>query len=132
MLERVCPQCGAANAAEQPRCHACGSSINQSLQRSPRAALATRRVQLPVQWQQTGRVVALGLLSVAAEAGLYWLSQRRQQRPATERMLEIRHNKPDTGSVIPRVLQQRIVERWANGQLQERTIERTVWLEPDK
>jgi len=132
MLERVCPRCGAANATQQSRCHACGSSMEQSLQRSSRTALATRRVQLPAHWQQTGRVVALGLLSIAAEAGLHWLSQRRQQRPVTERIVEHRHNKPDTTSLMPRVLQQRITERWQAGQLQERTIERTVWFEPNE
>jgi hypothetical protein len=131
MLERMCPQCGAANTTDQRRCHACGSSIEQPIQRFSRAALVTRRAQLPAHWQQTGRIVALGLLSVAAEAGLHWL-QHRQQRSTTEQITQHRHNKSDATALMPRVLQQRIVERWQGGHLQERTIERTVWLDSDK
>lgn len=121
MLERICPQCGATNAAEQRRCHACGSSMDQSIQRSTRAALSPRRAQLPAHWQQTGRVVALGLLSIAAEAGLQWLSQRQRTAIAPR----------NKGQQIV-AAQQRIVERWHNGQLQERTIERTLWFEPNE
>ncbi len=122
MLERVCPQCSAANPPEQRRCTACGTSMEQMLQPTARAAMITsRRIQLPHHWQHTGRVVALGLLSVAVDAGLHWLQQRQQTirapRPANQRIV---------------VAQQRVLEHWHDGQLHTRTIERTVWLEPDK
>lgn len=121
MLERVCPHCGAVNALDHHHCRACGHLIVAPMQRSSRATLATRRIQVPAHWQQTGRVVALGLLSVAAEAGLYWLQQR--QRSLT--------GAPRTNSQHIVAAQQRIVEHWQGGQLRERTIERTVWFEPD-
>lgn len=121
MLERMCPQCSAANPADQRRCSTCGTGMEQTLQPATPVALTPRRVQLPAHWQHTGRVVALGLLSIAVDAGLQWLQQRQQtggaMRPANQRVV---------------VAQQRIVERWQGGELRERTIERTVWLEPER
>jgi hypothetical protein len=90
------------------------------LQRQATTALGLRSIRLPAEWQHTGRVVALGVLTVAAEAGLQWL-QRRQQPSAP----------PATSGQRVVALQQRIIERWQAGQLQERTIERTVWLDPN-
>lgn len=122
MLERLCPQCGAANAITRTQCAACGTSIEQPLQQRARAGLSLRSVRLPAHWQQTGRVVALGLLTVAAEAGYQWL-QRRQSSPASQ-------PPPAGGRVV--ALQQRIIEHWDRGQLRERTIERTVWLDREQ
>ena len=122
MLERVCPQCNAANPAEQRRCSTCGTGMEQTLQPASRAArITSRRVQLPAHWQHTSRALALGLLSVAVDAGLHWLQQRQQTVGA-----------PRTANQRIVVAQQRIVEHWHDGQLRERTTERTVWLEPER
>lgn len=122
MLERVCPQCNAANPAEQRQCSTCGTGMEQPLQPASGAAtILARRVQLPAHWQHTGRVVALGLLSVAVDAGLHWLQQRQQTGGA-----------PRTANQRVVAAQQRIVERWQGGELRERTIERTVWLETER
>jgi hypothetical protein len=95
--------------------------MEQTLQPASGATHVARRVQLPAHWQQTGRVVALGLLSVAVDAGLHWLQQRQQTGGA-----------PRTANQRVVVAQQRIVERWHGGQLHERTVERTVWLDPER
>jgi len=96
--------------------------MEQTLQPTSHAATSlARRIQLPAHWQHTGRVVALGLLSVAVDAGLHWL-QQRQQTSGTPRTVNQR--------IV--VAQQRIAERWQGGELRERTIERTVWLEPER
>ena len=121
MLERVCPTCNAANPAELHQCSSCGTGIEQTLQQSFRTAtLLARRIQLPAHLQHTGRVVALGLLSVAVDAGLHWLQQRQQTA-----------GPPRTANQRVVAAQQRIVEHWQGGQLRERTVERTVWLEPE-
>ncbi len=121
MLERICPRCGAANASDQRRCSDCGEQIEQPLQRRSPAPLNLRTIRLPAHWQQTGRVVALGLLTVAAEAGLHWLQRRQHTAPASL---------PSHQRVV--ALQQRIIEQWQGGQLQQRTIERTVWFSAEQ
>jgi hypothetical protein len=95
--------------------------MEQPLQRRAPTALSQRASRLPARWQQTRRVVALGLLTVAAEAGVQWLQRRQHPNAAPVRSQD---------RVV--ALQQRIIERWNGGQLQERTIERTVWLEPNR
>lgn len=127
MLERICPECGAANASDQRCCSDCGEPIEQPLARRSPAALNLRTIRLPAQWQQTGRVVALGLLTVAAEAGIHWLQRRQQASPPSL---------PSPASLRSQqrivALQQRIIEQWQGGQLQQRTIERTVWFSPEQ
>ena len=127
MLERICPECGAANASDQRSCSDCGEQIEQPLARRSPAALNLRTIRLPAHWQQTGRVVALGLLTVAAEAGIHWLQRRQHASPASLPA-------PATLRSQQRIvaLQQRIIEQWQGGQLQQRTIERTVWFSPEQ
>lgn len=122
MLERVCSRCGAANGTHQHRCQQCAAPLAQPLQRFSRTSLAPRRTLLPAHWRQAGRTVALGVVAVAVEAGLHWLHQRHRS-PAGPQI--------NTGQRVV-AAQARITTRWQNGQLQEQTIERTVWFERDQ
>ncbi len=123
MLERICPRCDAGNPSEQAYCGHCGACLDQPLAQRPAAALARRSWQIPAQWKQAGKVVALSAASIAAEAGLAWLQRRQQQ--ASQRQLA-----PTTARVI--ALGWRVSETWQDGRLQQRVEEQVVWLEPDR
>lgn len=121
MIERICPRCQTANPELQRFCGNCGTSFEQPLRRWIGGGLALRPIKIPVRWRQTGRMMALGVATLTAEAGIAWLRRRQSSySPA-----------PSSSSRIY-ALQQRVIERWAKGQLQERTIEQTVWLAPSE
>jgi hypothetical protein len=124
MVERICPQCASSNPAIQPYCGQCGTALEQLLARRAAHPLARRLSNLPAHWKQTGKVVALGVATLAAEAGMAWLQNRQQQ-------VHRRQSSPaDSARVI--ALGRRVSERWQNGVLQERIEERVVWIQPDK
>ena len=122
MIERICPHCDAGNPSEQAYCGHCGTPLEQPLVRRSAAALAPRPIRIPAQWKQTGKVAALGVAALAAEAGIAWL-QRRQQQAA----------RPPAAQTSARViaLGWRVTETWHGGQLQQRTEERVAWLMPE-
>ncbi|WP_026369546.1 hypothetical protein [Kallotenue papyrolyticum] len=124
MVERLCPLCNATNAPTQTHCAGCGAALEQPL-RPRRAAQLTRRApRLPARWQRHGRLVALGLATLAADVALAWLQHRQQlpvPRPAT----------PAAGQAPrPIALGRRVSEVWQNGQLQQRVEEQIVWFAP--
>jgi hypothetical protein len=121
VIERICPRCQTANPELQHFCGNCGAPFEQPLRRWTGSALALRPLKIPARWRQTGRVIALGAATLAAEAGIAWL--RRQQSS---------YAPPLISSSKVYVLQQRVIERWSKGELQERTLEQTVWLAPDE
>lgn len=125
MIERVCPHCRAGNASDMAWCGACGAALEQPLARRPTGALTRRTFHLPAQWKESGKVVALGVATVAAEIGVAWLQRRWQQppppRPAT--------TPAQRGRVI--AIGRRVSERWSNGQLQQRSEEQVIWFAPD-
>ncbi len=123
MIERICPRCQTANRGLQRFCDNCGTPFEQPLRRWTGSALALRSIKIPARWRQTGRVMALGIATLAAEAGIAWL--RRSQSQSS-------YSSPPVSSSNIYALQQRVVERWSKGQLQERIVERTVWLAPDE
>jgi hypothetical protein len=126
MVERVCSQCEAGNPSEQRFCGQCGSPLSQALAQRPATPLTRRSIQIPAHWKQTGKVVALGVATVAAEAGLAWL-QRHQQLPlARPRTMS---QQPQRARVI--ALGRRVSETWVGGQLQHRTEEQVMWIAPD-
>lgn len=126
MIERICPQCGGGNPERQAYCGDCGAALQpQPLTRRPAAALARRSVQIPARWRETGKVVALGLAAVAAEAGIALLNRRQNAAPHP-----LARPPQPSGRVI--AVGHRISQTWHNGQLQHRTEERVVWIAPDQ
>ncbi len=82
-----CLRCRHANPPENRFCGWCGASLEGSHELVPRresAATAVRRT-LPVKLGPAGRVVAVGLVTLAAEVGLSWLRHRTkaEERPLT-------------------------------------------------
>jgi hypothetical protein len=93
---------------------------------------------LPVPWKQMGKTVALGLASLAAEAGMAWLRRKidtinvpasnvpTSNVPAqTHTLLPAVRPAPSQGSVT--IVSQRTVEIWDQGSLTRHTVERTFW-----
>jgi hypothetical protein len=127
MVERVCPRCDAGNSSEQRYCGQCGSPLSQALAQRPASALTQRSIQIPARWKETGKVVALGVATVAAEVGLAWL-QRQQQAPLA-RPRSMNRSQPQRARVI--ALGRRVSETWVGGQLQHRSEEQVMWMVPD-
>jgi hypothetical protein len=124
MVERICPRCESANLATHARCAQCGAALEQSLALRPSHALSKRVPRLPAQWKQHGRIVALGVATLAAQIAVDLLNRRQQHivplRPAPQTT--------QTARVV--ALGQRVSETWRDGQLQQRVVEQVVWLAP--
>lgn len=124
MVERICSRCEGGNPSENLYCGHCGAAFDQPLVQRPAQPLAQRSWQVPAEWRQASKVVALGAATLAAEAAVAWL--HRRQKPivrATQPQL------PAAARVI--ALGWRITETWQGGQLQERVQEQVMWLEPE-
>jgi hypothetical protein len=83
----ACPRCRHANPPENRFCGWCGASLESSHELVPRregALTAARRI-LPAKLGPASRVVAVGLVTLAAEVGLSWLRQTTiaEERPLT-------------------------------------------------
>lgn len=63
-VKRLCPVCGAANAMERARCHACGADIQPQLP-------VPSGSNLPVPWKQVGTSLAVSASVLALRAGLH-------------------------------------------------------------
>lgn len=130
MVERICPRCDAANPSEHAYCGQCGAGFDQPLARRPGSALAPRSWQVPDQWRQAGKVVALGAATIVAEVGLAWLQRRQQNSRSTQQpdSYPLATRMPTTARIV--ALGWRVSETWQDGQLQERVQEQVMWLEP--
>ncbi len=122
MVERICPRCDRDNPSDHTYCGHCGVALEQSLAQRVPSALARRTAQLPVQWKQAGKVVALGVATVAVEAGLALL-QRRQQG--------IVKAQPNVQRARVIAVGRRVTETWYGGQLQHRTDEQVMWFQSE-
>ena len=73
-----CLRCRHANPPENRFCGWCGASLESSHELVPRreSALTAVRRTLPAKLGPVGKVVAVGLVTLAAEVGLSWLRQR--------------------------------------------------------
>jgi Double zinc ribbon len=73
-----CLQCRHANPPENRFCGWCGASLKSSQKLIPRreGALTAARRTLPAKLGPVGKVVAVGVVTLAAEVGLTWLRQR--------------------------------------------------------
>lgn len=76
-----CPQCRHGNPPENHFCGACGvalESIGQLVRRPENSPTMARRSLLPAELKPVGRALAVGLATLAAEAGLAWLRRRAE------------------------------------------------------
>jgi hypothetical protein len=73
-----CLRCHHANPPGNRFCGWCGASLKSSHELVPRreGALTAVRRTLPAKLGPAGKVVAMGLVTLAAEVGLSWLRQR--------------------------------------------------------
>jgi hypothetical protein len=82
-----CPQCHHANPPENRFCGRCGASLESSHELVPRreGTLTAVRRTLPAKLGLASKVVAVGLVTLAAEVGLSWLRHRTkaEERPVT-------------------------------------------------
>jgi hypothetical protein len=82
-----CPRCRHANPPENGFCGRCGASLEWGHELVPRreGALTAVRRTLPAKLGPAGKVVAVGLVTLAAEVGLSWLRRRTRSegRPST-------------------------------------------------
>ncbi|MBC8162044.1 MAG: zinc ribbon domain-containing protein [Roseiflexaceae bacterium] len=134
MVERVCPACQHGNPLENHFCGQCGQSLEQQLPavRQP-AALLRASAALPVPWKQVGKTVAIGLATLAAEAGVAWLRRKAEHvnLPAvpatapTRALATTRPSQPASDAVT--VVSQRVLEVWEQGDLTRKVVERTFW-----
>ena len=86
-----CPQCRHGNPPENRFCGACGTSLTvgeQLVRRPENGPIPASEGLLPAELKPLGRALAVGLATLAAEAGLAWLRRRadgsdRPSLPAT-------------------------------------------------
>jgi hypothetical protein len=73
-----CLRCHHANPPGNRFCGWCGASLKSSHELVPRreGALTAARRTLPAKLGPAGKVVAVGVVTLAAEVGLSWLRQR--------------------------------------------------------
>jgi hypothetical protein len=86
-----CPLCLYGNPSENRFCGSCGASLTSSGQLVPHRenSPATTVRALTAKLSPTGKALAVGLATLAAEAGLFWLRRRveradRAPLPATQ------------------------------------------------
>lgn len=134
MVERICPACQHGNPLENRFCGACGSSLSPDAL-APRAEAALTIAGRPIpttQIAEVGKVVALGLATIAAEAGIAWLRRRAERAgapaPAAQQPAAAVVPKTDpAASNVVTIISQRVVEVWEQGGLARQVVERHVW-----
>ncbi len=92
-----CLRCRHANPPENRFCGWCGASLESSRELAPRreGALTAVRRTLPAKLGPAGKVVAVGLVTLAAEVGLSWLRHRTR---AEERLLTLTSRQADSAA----------------------------------
>jgi hypothetical protein len=135
MVERICPACQHGNPLDNRYCGACGGSLqHDALARTGTTAITIAGQQIPVdQIKQVGKVLAVSLATVAAEAGMAWLRRRaevaRLPAVAVSPQQAAAIIKPDAELVrnTVTIVSQRVVEVWEHGALARQVIEKHVW-----
>lgn len=134
MVERICPACQHGNPLENRFCGACGGSLSpDALAPRPQTTLTIAGRTIPTtQIAEVGKVVALGLATVAAEAGIAWLRRRAERAglpaPAAQRPTAAIVPQADpTAAKVVTIISQRVVEVWEQGGLARQVVERHVW-----
>lgn len=147
MVERICPQCQYGNSLENRFCARCGTNLEHPhlpARHVHEGDLMLAGSQLPAQWKQVGKAMAMSLAALAAEAGMTWLRRRVERMKATPPTLQAppaqqslsvpQMTRPALPTHAPArpdekvtIFSQRIVETWEHGTLTRQTIERTIW-----
>jgi hypothetical protein len=138
MVERICPACRHGNPLENRYCGACGAALTEQEALAPReqSALAPRNFPLalsPMQMRQIGAALALGVATLAVEAGRAWLRHRMGASSAASAIttVPVPVVSPPTVttpvSVTTTIISQRVVEIWERGELVRQVVERHVW-----
>lgn len=82
-----CPRCSRTNPPENRFCGGCGTSLQSSGELIPRreGSLTVAGRALPEKLGPASKAIAVGLATLAAEVGLYWLRHRTkaEERPST-------------------------------------------------
>jgi hypothetical protein len=82
-----CPRCSRSNPPENRFCGGCGASLQSSGELVPRreGSLTVAGHALPEKLGPFGKALAVGLATLAAQVGLYWLRHRSrsEERPST-------------------------------------------------
>ncbi len=76
-----CPQCRRGNSPDNRFCGACGAAFEsgeQLVRWTEERPITARRALLPAELKPVGRALAVGLATLAAEAGLAWLRRRAE------------------------------------------------------
>lgn len=134
MVERICPACQHGNHLENRFCGACGNPLRpDALASRPQTTLTIAGRTLPTtQIADLGKVVALGLVTVAAEAGLAWLRRRAERAGVPAPVVQqptaaIAPRSDPTAAHVVTIISQRVVEVWEQGGLTRQVVERHVW-----
>ncbi|MEI8306178.1 MAG: zinc ribbon domain-containing protein [Chloroflexales bacterium] len=135
MVERICPACQHGNPLDNRYCGACGEPLqHDALARAGVTAITIVGQQIPVaQIKQAGKVLAVGLATVAAEAGLSWLRRRSEvsRLPAVgakpQSMAAIAKADAEVVRNTVTIVSQRVVEVWEQGTMARQVIEKQVW-----
>ena len=82
-----CPRCRHGNPPENHFCGACGASLTSGelpARRTESSPTTASPALLPAELKPVGRALAVGLATLAAEAGLAWLRRRAEgsERPS--------------------------------------------------
>ncbi len=112
-----CPRCRHANSPENRFCGWCGASLESSRELVPRreGALTAVRRTLPAKLGPAGKVVAVGLVTLAAEVGVSWLRHRTkvEERPLT---LSVRQFDPAASArLLGESLEEVLIQEWDGG-----------------
>jgi len=103
-----CPRCSRTNPPENRFCGGCGASLQSSGGLVPRRedSLTVVGRALPEKLGPAGKALAVGLATLTAEIGLYWLRHRTKAegRPST-----LTNQEPET-AVYERLLAQSLEE----------------------
>lgn len=131
MVERVCSRCQHGNPLDNQFCGRCGNALVRLLpSQATQSTHALVPNQLPITMRQVGQGLAIGLATLAAEAGMAWLRSRIDRvgttpttpAPTTTALVQP-IQAPDTTTVVS----QRVLEVWEHGELIRRVVERSAW-----
>lgn len=125
MMQRICTHCQYSNPADNHYCGQCGATLYALVPQG-------KKEMLPVgpsstQLQQIGQTVAVGLLALAAEAGLAYLRRRFGSETMPTRQDPIDLTPFQTPFPPPTMVSLRVTEVHQNGRLIQRTVEKMAW-----
>jgi double zinc ribbon protein len=123
-----CPRCHHANPPENRFCGWCGATLESSHELVPRreGTLTAVRRTLPAKLGPASKVVAIGLVTLAAEVGLSWLRHRAkaEERPVT---LTARQVDPGaSGRLLSQSLEEVLIEELEGGHRSQVFVRRAI------